>query len=176
MILRNSAKVWITSLVIISSIFSFTLASAQELEVEAASFLSVLGPYIVEGTGDLNLLGLWYYFDGSSQADDFDPSVTTLTKRPLFYPNPFRLTDGSILYYELSANQTIEIRIFNIRGQQVFSTVYPAGTNGGSGGIGVDNQVAFGSSNIGNLPAGIYFFILMGEGKVIGKGKFAIIP
>ncbi len=97
---------------------------------------------------------------------------------PLFYPNPFRLSDGAELGYQLSKNLDIEIRIYNMYGQEFFRDVYKSGTNGGFGGDLTYNKIAFTASSFGGhyLPAGIYFFILINDGKVLGKGKFAIKP
>jgi hypothetical protein len=104
--------------------------------------------------------------------------VARLETTPLFFPGSFKISNGANLGYRLSKDMDIEIRIYNIRGNMVSSEMYPAGSEGGEGGLlnNAYNKVEFNSTNLGDLPAGIYFFVIINEGKVLGKGKFAILP
>lgn len=105
-----------------------------------------------------------------------DTSPVSLETRPLVYPNPFSLSDGAVLGYRLSRNADVEIRIFDIRANQIFKQRYDAGAYGGIGNT--YNKLSINRSIFGgyDLPAGIYFFVISSEGRVIGKGKFAVVP
>ena len=95
---------------------------------------------------------------------------------PLFYPNPFRQHEMVELGYHLSKNLDIEIRIYDMRAIEVFKKVFPAGTNGGFGDP-FYNRVSFFPSDFGfPLSSGVYIFLLINEGEVLAKGKFAVIP
>jgi hypothetical protein len=96
-----------------------------------------------------------------------------LVGRILAYPSPMRFSmgDGEISY-NLNANFEVNMRIYNMFGQLVFSRDYPAASNGGLSGY---NHPAFNTSEVGQLlPAGVYFIVLTNEGKLLGKGKFAV--
>lgn len=95
--------------------------------------------------------------------------------QPLFYPNPFSVSAGSELGYKLSKNMDVEVRIYDIRANEIFRGSYTAGTHGGLTGY---NKVRFDLATLGRyeLSAGIYFFVLMHDGKVLGRGKFAVRP
>lgn len=99
-----------------------------------------------------------------------------VTKSPFFYPSPFKLSTGSLLGYELDRDGDVEIRIFNMRADEVFRQFYPSGTvPGGAAGY---NKVPFDATILGHnqLPSGPYFFVLMNAGQVIAKGKFLLLP
>lgn len=93
------------------------------------------------------------------------------------YPNPFRLSEGTTIGYTLSKDMDIQIRIYNIFGQMVFMLEFDEGENGGMGSP-YYNKVAFSRIHLngGSLPASVYFYILVNNGDVIGKGKMAILP
>lgn len=102
-------------------------------------------------------------------------TVAELVGDPLNYPNPFRLKEGTTLGYRLSKNMDIEIRIYDMRANEIFKEVLPAGTAGAQGTYNtlfIDPETFYYS----DLSAGIYFFLIMNEGKVLGKGKMAVIP
>lgn len=100
--------------------------------------------------------------------------------RPYFYPNPWRLSEGSTLGYELPDNMDIQLRIYTMAGHEIFREDYAAGTMGGLGHQEhtAYNKIPFDRGSFGGerLPAGIYFFILIHDQKVVAKGKFAIRP
>ena len=101
--------------------------------------------------------------------------AASMTTPPLFYPSPFRLEDGSELGYKLSKDMPVSIRIYDMRGNQVF--VEHIGTGDLGGRIGY-NYVPFTEDMFtnGSLPAGPYFYLLLSDGDLLGKGKFAILP
>jgi hypothetical protein len=102
------------------------------------------------------------------------------TLKPYFYPSPFYLESGSTLGYELAQDMDIEVRIYNLFGNEVFRQSYLAGTQGGLGHSGHQfyNKIAFTKESFRgvDMPSGVYLFVLINNGKVIQKGKFAIRP
>ena len=106
---------------------------------------------------------------------DEDSGDVKLVGPALFYPNPFRLSTGAELGYRLSKNADIQLRIFDMRGNQILKTEYQAGTIGG---LAIYNKRTFNRSTLGgyDLSSGVYFFVLSSGQKVIGKGKFVVIP
>jgi hypothetical protein len=99
-----------------------------------------------------------------------------LTGRPLNYPNPFRLAStGTTLGYVLTDNAPIQIKFYSILGQMVGMQTYNSGDPGGKAGY---NAVPISISTFGGntLSAGIYFYLVISDGKVLGKGKMAVNP
>ena len=70
---------------------------------------------------------------------------------------------------------TVTLHIHDKRGNKIASKIFPANTEGGTMGY---NHVNLNkeSLGIGSLPAGPYFFILVGENNQKVKGKFIVIP
>lgn len=93
------------------------------------------------------------------------------------YPNPFRMSEGTTIGYELSINLDIDIELYNIRGQRIWRKRIEAEEEGGKG-YGHYNQVPFGSAQVDGfpLPSTIYFYVIKHNGKTLGKGKMAIKP
>jgi hypothetical protein len=139
------------------------------------------------GQSTRNLIVLNYVIGGDiiatdgtplSDIDDIEGSnvAPSLTLPALFYPNPFRLEDGADLGYRLSrGDMDISIRMYDMRGNQIFRKDIAAGEPGAVFGY---NHVPFNRSVLGhsNLPSGVYFYIIMNDGKVLGKGKVAVKP
>ncbi len=104
-----------------------------------------------------------------------DDSEAKVDKEPLVYPNPFRQEQGAQLGYSLNKNMDLEIHIYNMLAQRITQKIFYKGVNGGHQGY---NKVDF---NLGTwdgyvLSAGVYFYVLMNNGKVLAKGKMAVIP
>lgn len=106
---------------------------------------------------------------------------TQLALAPLFYPSPFRITEGSNLYLKFSdpdASGEIELRIYDMRANEIYRAQKSA--------MGHHLRFKFSNDELGhtNMPAGVYFFLVLHNGKVLttaggaiaGKGKFAILP
>ncbi len=104
-----------------------------------------------------------------------DAIESKLLGTPLFYPNPFSISSGAELGYKLSKNMDIEIRFYDIRANEIFRKTFVSGAYGAIYGY---NKVFVDLSTIGryDLPAGIYFFVLIHDGSVLGRGKFAVKP
>lgn len=167
------------------------VATIADTQIEKYSFNSytVLSPSV--GSSNMNRQGgavsyvlmsaKWSYLldDGlliqSIPNGDADVSAVRIIGKPLVYPNPFSLSQGAELGYRLSRNADVEIRIFDMRANQIFSDKYVAG---GFGGIGAYNKLQINRLTFGgyDLSSGVYFFVISSEGKVIGKGKFVVVP
>lgn len=104
---------------------------------------------------------------------NIEPEVTS---QALFYPNPFRLNDGAILGYRLSrSDMDISMRMYDMRGNQIFRKDIPAGEPGAQIGY---NKVPFNVSTLGHsrLSSGMYFYIILYDGQVLAKGKVGVAP
>ena len=104
-----------------------------------------------------------------------DESQVTLIGPALFYPNPFKQSVGAQLGYRLSRNADVELRVFDMRANQIIKTRFNAGFSGGIGGY---NRLTMNQNTFNGfiLSSGVYFFVLSSEGRVIGKGKFVVVP
>jgi len=126
--------------------------------------------HVVEGADSVQ-----YALDQASNDADVEAKVV---KKPLVYPNPFRqsTTTGGELHYSLSKDMNIEIHVYNMLAQRVFKQTFLSGANGASKGDNklIVNNESFGGSNL--LSAGVYFFVLIHEGKVLSKCKVAVKP
>jgi hypothetical protein len=96
------------------------------------------------------------------------------------YPNPFKFGSGTTIGYALSKDMDIEVQVYNIRGQRIWKTYISAGDPGavGSDTVRVFNKVPFGADEVDGfmLPSTVYFYLVMHDGEVLGKGKMAVIP
>jgi len=114
---------------------------------------------------------------GTIQAFDVADSGQnpSILGKALVYPNPFRLEEGAFLGYELSQNADIEIRIYDMKAVEIYKGFYMAGTPGG---IKQYNYVPLRKALFEyiSLPAGIYFFLITHNGKVLAKGKYGVKP
>ena len=101
---------------------------------------------------------------------------------PLFYPNPFRFSNlnnqtnekGGALYYKLSKPMDIKIQMYNIFGQRIWKKDCPANSSCGK----VENKIEFNKESLNGyeMSAGVYFYLFIYEGNVIGRGKVAVVP
>jgi hypothetical protein len=127
-----------------------------------------------------SVLGSTQFIDGSSIiSSTFETTditaATALTFPPLFYPSPFRVEDGSTLGYRLNKAANISIRIYDMRGNEIVRRDIAENEIGGQVGY---NYVPFTRASFGNSkpPSGVYFYVVMHESDILGKGKFAIRP
>jgi hypothetical protein len=91
---------------------------------------------------------------------------------PLFYPSPFSLDNKDvILGFSLNLTAEIELRLYDMRGNEVLKHDY--GTQSPP-----YVKVAFDDSVYGNkeFPAGVYYYIILSDGEILGNGKFALLP
>ena len=108
---------------------------------------------------------------------EIEPVKSLVIGKALFYPNPFRLEEGADLGYFLSKNMDIEIRIYNMRAQEIYRDYFMAGHNGGLGRNYGYNRIYFGAHSFAyNISAGVYVYLVMHAETVLAKGKFVIKP
>ena len=103
-----------------------------------------------------------------------DAVVPEVIGRPLNYPNPFRAATGTTIYYELSKNLDVEIAVFDMMANQIHRSTRNAGSEGGLSGRNKVSLEAIGL-NSRDLSSGAYFYVIMHGGKVLAKGKMAVV-
>ena len=93
----------------------------------------------------------------------------------LIYPNPFRFADGAHIGYRLGDNMDITLQIYSFSGYLISSKTFIAGQEEGA--LSNYNHVPINSLSLGlTLPAGVYLYLLISEGKVIAKDKMVVLP
>ena len=98
-------------------------------------------------------------------------SPVSVIGKALFNPNPFKLSDGAKLGFELSRSDDVEIRIYNLRLQEVYRKNHSFASSN------TYKKIDFNASSFEfDLSAGVYIFLIVKEGKVLYKGKFAVLP
>jgi len=124
----------------------------------------------LQATGNADL-----QMNATPALDSTSEIIATVTKKPLNYPNPFRKADGTTLYYSLSKTMDVEIRIYDMLANEVFKVVRNGGLTGASAG---PNRISLNDLGLDahNLSTGAYFYLIMNNGKIMAKGKMAIIP
>lgn len=90
-----------------------------------------------------------------------------LLSQPLFYPSPFRVTSGTTLGYRINQDALVELRVFDIRGYELFREVHNAYLG--------YNKISYSSAQF-NFPAGVYLFLIFSQGNLLSSGKFAVLP
>tara|TARA_Y100001970_G_scaffold22055_1_gene25395 strand:+ start:1661 stop:2215 length:555 start_codon:yes stop_codon:yes gene_type:complete len=127
---------------------------------------------------------------GNPQLDPFSPMalvnqytnsasvVLEFLTKVLFYPNPFRLLDHTQIGFKTSKDvpeNSMEIQIYDMRGLEVFKSTIAEPIKGNE-----YTKLAFSESTFGkpipDMSSGVYIFLLLSEGEVLGKGKFVIKP
>ena len=101
-------------------------------------------------------------------------STTFGIKRLNVYPNPMKSSESGHLYYELSKSGDVDISVYDMSGRTVTKQSFKTGLTGGLIGV---NKVTLAQLGINplTLPSGAYFIIVMSQGKVIAKGKMAVV-
>ncbi len=114
-----------------------------------------------------------------------ESNVAAVVEGPYVYPNPFRLNSVSRakIYYKLSKNLDIELRVYDMLARLVYKTTFTGGVEGshGSGLSGDPNIIpvfddVFLATAQSRLASGVFFYYLMHEGAVLSKGKFVVKP
>jgi len=120
---------------------------------------------------------------GNTSTIEVSPLYVQMTKdliiqgNTLSYPNPFNPQAASKVYlgYVLTRPASVMIKIFDIAGNLVKQISCASDQEGGKAGY---NEVSWDgkADNGAELGNGIYFYLLIAEGKVIpnGKGKITI--
>jgi len=102
-------------------------------------------------------------------------TFTGMDGRPLNYPNPFKWYSGTYIGYTLNGANDTELRVYTIRGQEIFKKTFLANVE--QGGLAGYNKVQINSSLSGEAwPAGVYPYLILQNGDVIGRGRMVVIP
>ena len=146
---------------------------------------------IVHGFGTTN-----YSSDNSvfsMDTDTIDSDQASLVSDPLVYPNPFRQSATTCqsgyngenncarLVYELAEEGPIEIQMYDMLSNLIFKRDFVSGSIGAMLG---QNELIFDYTTFENsvsgeyysLSVGVYFYLIMSNGEVIGKGKMVVKP
>ncbi len=95
---------------------------------------------------------------------------------PYNYPNPFTPASGqsTTIKYSLANDANVKLVIYDITGRMVYSQLYASGSNGGQ--VNVNRVEWNGKDALGNTVGnGVYHFLLINEGSVIGRGQMAVL-
>jgi hypothetical protein len=113
-------------------------------------------------------------FQTTGQISVTGGSSSLLQSRPLNYPNPFYLNSGTNIVYFLNDDADIQLQVYSAAGHLVYMDDYQSGFTGGSAG---NNEVPISRSIVGDYwPSGVYYYLLLKDGNVVGKGKLAVLP
>ena len=97
----------------------------------------------------------------------------------LCYPNPFRFNSamGGEIGYTLSKDMEIELRIYNMLAQQIVKKTFPKGGYGGEGKPNY-NRIKLNKDSFDDyiLSVGVYFYLILHDGKILSRGKMAVKP
>lgn len=142
----------------------------------------------LNSTGGLQVLSLGYRSVDTGQLSTAQAAVIVAQEaalnasieaevigKALFYPNPLRQDDTAKLGYQLSKNMDIELQMYDMMANRILKNTFLAGTDGGKSGynkLTIDSDTFSGHS----LSAGVYFYLIIHDGKVLAKGKVAVIP
>lgn len=107
---------------------------------------------------------------------DYSSIKAEIIGRPLNFPNPFRASTGTKIGYQLSKPMDIDIKIYNSFAYLVHEIHIDAGQQGATDSA--YNKVDLNAYGFNDVPksSGVYFYVIMTEGKVIGKGKMVVLP
>ncbi len=163
----------------------FTSATFADVEIDSFSH-SLLASQPTTPADNLEILIEQAIFTiDESVTNSTDLSVDTvngastgtpqLLGRALCYPNPFRFSKGAHIGYMLTQDMDIELRVYSTTAHLMAQKTLVSGVDeGAKQGY---NRVPINSSFFGaDLPAGIYIYILIYKGKIIGKDKMAVLP
>lgn len=101
-------------------------------------------------------------------------SQTTTISDPLNFPNPCNADTGTAIGYKLSKQANITLTIHDLLGNLISKKSYAAGSNGG---LASYNEVTWdcktdSGNTVGN---GIYIYLIVGDGKLLSRGRIAVI-
>lgn len=186
----RTKKTCIARLFIFGGVFVMMSATQAQIVIEDHTFIRYIEPNPAQvqrdtDRSDVMVAYSWRNVLGdiveNAQAQNltFDDDESVVIEGPaLVYPNPASVSrSGGVIQlgYRLSKAASVESRIYDIRGNQIYKSEYPENTVGGHRNY---NRVEWDLAEMGldSLPSSVYFFLLMHNGRVIGKGKFVLMP
>ena len=120
-------------------------------------------------------LGNWGTYEANNLNVNDSSGSVQMDGIPLNYPNPFNTTTGTTaITYKLTVDSDIIVYVFDVRGVLIRKSTYSSGSMGGKAGyneITWDGKDDFGST-VGN---GIYPYRIVSGGRVLGRGKIAVL-
>jgi len=124
-------------------------------------------------TGNIQIIDEITY--QQSQITSPNNQEVAIIGKPLFYPNPTSLTNGSELGYALNKDADVRIELYDMMAHRIFRKDFSAGALGARAGynrlfINLDTFYGF------ELSSGVYFCFIISNGKLLGKAKLAVIP
>ena len=139
---------------------------SSDLIMLSSGFSTMASPSSISTKGDLLI-------ETKDVSDIF--IVPKILGEPLVFPSPFSQRDGAALYYYLSKDMTVKVFIYNMFADLVYQIDCLAGTGGGLKG---ENRIVLDIDTLyGNvLSSGAYFWYIVHEGRILGRGKMAVIP
>ena len=161
-----------------------------DLKDLAGNTINAVGPTILHCTANASLTlsetlveGETYVLDAFAKDNTGKETTVTLHiqikngkaevlayEDPHAFPNPFDPQTGVKLRYYLSNTARTDVRIYNVSGKIVWRKLCAPGEEGGKQDI---NSLQWdGRDNFGNLVAyGPYYYFILVDGKVLGKGE-----
>ncbi|HTY12631.1 MAG TPA: Ig-like domain-containing protein [Candidatus Omnitrophota bacterium] len=94
---------------------------------------------------------------------------------PLNFPNPFDPDNGpTSIAYTLSKSADITLNIYDLMGGLVVKKNFGANSEGGKAGY---NEASWDGKDNGGHPVGngLYIYLIIGNGNVLGKGKITVL-
>jgi len=120
-------------------------------------------------------LGNWGTYEATNLNVNDSSGSVSMDGIPLNYPNPFNTAKGpTTISYRLTVDSDIIVYVFDVRGVLIRKSTYSSGSMGGKAGyneITWDGKDDFGST-VGN---GIYPYRIVAGGRVLGRGKIAVL-
>lgn len=93
--------------------------------------------------------------------------------KPVNFPNPFSRLTGTHIGYRLSRDVALGFVLYDTFGNKVYSHDIPAGAVGAAVGY---NRFPVTATMTGYLPSGVYFYLFLHAGHVVGRGKMTVLP
>ena len=155
---------------------AYEILSISTSSTEVQSFEAEGVPLGTESIDESGLGGNSQYGQlGLTVENSIEAQSLVMPDKPLNYPNPFQLRNGTTIGYKLTQDTDIKIEIYNAFGHKTLTKNIKAGANGAS--ATEYNRVTISYSDFNyDLPAGPYFYTIIANGELLGKGRMAIIP
>ena len=93
---------------------------------------------------------------------------------PLNFPNPCNINTGTSIGYKLTKPANITLSIHDLMGNLIWKNSYPSESNGGRA---TYNEVPWDcrTQSGQEVGDGIYVYLIVGNGKLLNKGKITVI-
>ena len=153
---------------------SFSLTKQTEKIVPRLRLLRMATQTAAPNPEDIDLESRAKYL---KVVDEDSDVVAAIDGALLNYPNPYSINDDrkTTIVYKLSKQMTIDIEFYDMQANRIFQKTLLKGNNGTFKGL---NYVEIGNETFDNteLAAGVYFYYVIHNEEVLGKGKMAVVP